>query len=120
MTWKFPEGIQQRLYQIKTLCNDDEVVTYPQFLAFNKLLDHLFTVDKIIQSACLKKGGAITQEEFKAAASILPDLSPLETEILFTIFDTDRDGKMDLNNFRCVVTFGHNCSAAELANLVVR
>jgi solute carrier family 25 aspartate/glutamate transporter 12/13 len=40
-SWRMPEGIRQRLFKIKNLNEDNLVVTYPEFIAFNEMLNRI-------------------------------------------------------------------------------
>jgi hypothetical protein len=98
------EGIKQRLLEIKNLHHDNRVVTYGEFVAFNELLNHLpalgfhFQVennnkisDFVIRDACRKKGAPINKDELKIATmSVANNVSPLEVDVIFTIFDFNK------------------------------
>eukprot|EP01117_Protostelium_nocturnum_P013703 TRINITY_DN5141_c0_g1_i1.p1 TRINITY_DN5141_c0_g1~~TRINITY_DN5141_c0_g1_i1.p1 ORF type:complete len:863 (-),score=251.43 TRINITY_DN5141_c0_g1_i1:62-2650(-) len=118
-SYRLPHGIQERLYRLKSLNEDNQVITYGEFIAFNEFLNHLPALDNLITQAVNRKGGPITKEEFKLAAthSLASNLSPLEIDVIFTIYDTNRDGKIDGKDFRCVGYFGRRCTAEELTEI---
>lgn len=118
-SFRLPRGVQERLLRLKSLNEDNRVVTYGEFIAFNEFLNHLPALDGLINSAVNKKGGPVTKDEFKIAAmnTLASNLSPLEVDLIFTLYDTNRDGKIDHKDYKCVTHFGRKCTAEELKTL---
>jgi Ca2+-binding EF-hand superfamily protein len=60
-----------------------------------------------------------SSDEFKQAAMkmLANNMSPLECNVIFTIFDTNRDGRISHEDVTCVTHYGRSCvSKQELLN----
>eukprot|EP01116_Phalansterium_solitarium_P021430 TRINITY_DN6654_c0_g1_i1.p1 TRINITY_DN6654_c0_g1~~TRINITY_DN6654_c0_g1_i1.p1 ORF type:complete len:858 (-),score=262.01 TRINITY_DN6654_c0_g1_i1:371-2944(-) len=118
--WRVHTGLQERIETLGSLRRGAKVVTVGEFLAFSELLNHIPAVNETVRRATTLRGNrAITKEEFKqeALANVAYNITPLEVDVIFAIFDTNNDGRVDYNDFRCVQKYGHACSTQELASL---
>jgi solute carrier family 25 aspartate/glutamate transporter 12/13 len=120
--WRLPPGVLTRLMDVKCLVPNRTIITYPEFIAFNNFLNHLPAVEKLVNRECKMKDGPITKEEFKWAVmnSVGNNVSPLEVDVIFNIFDTNKDGKIDLQDFQCVVNYGRDCRPEEYQRILDR
>jgi len=120
--WRLPPGVLTRLQDVKCLVPNRTIITYPEFIAFNNFLNHLPAVERLVDRECRIKDGAITQDEFKRAImnTVGNNVSPLEVDVIFNIFDTNKDGKIDSQDFQCIVNFGRDCTSAEAERIALR
>jgi solute carrier family 25 (mitochondrial aspartate/glutamate transporter), member 12/13 len=69
--------------------------TYGDFLAFQEVLERLSGIANLIDHACRIKNGPISQDDFKVANRVIGlggRLSRRQVDIIFQLFDLDRDG----------------------------
>jgi solute carrier family 25 aspartate/glutamate transporter 12/13 len=85
-------------------------VSYAQFCAFNGLLNHLPVVCNTIDIACKMKGGPINKDDFKMGArqhiSHGTAVSPVMTDVLFSIFDQMGEGHLNNDGVQNLLKFG--------------
>eukprot|EP00934_Nitzschia_sp_Nitz4_P004314 Nitzschia sp. Nitz4//scaffold6_size259037//81142//84016//NITZ4_001061-RA/size259037-augustus-gene-0.288-mRNA-1//1//CDS//3329556854//4304//frame0 len=68
---------------------------FQDFIAFQDVLSQLRGVCNLIERACKTMGGSISPEDLKVASQILGycgELSRAQVDIIFQLFDLDRDG----------------------------
>jgi solute carrier family 25 aspartate/glutamate transporter 12/13 len=82
-------------------------ISYPEFLAFYNVLMNLDRVKHgIILASEQKSHPKVTQRELLRVARriTLFEFTPLETEIVFRIFDTDKDGLISVKDYEKIMS----------------
>eukprot|EP01112_Ceratiomyxa_fruticulosa_P015071 TRINITY_DN4390_c0_g1_i1.p1 TRINITY_DN4390_c0_g1~~TRINITY_DN4390_c0_g1_i1.p1 ORF type:complete len:729 (-),score=188.20 TRINITY_DN4390_c0_g1_i1:79-2265(-) len=102
---KIPAHIKDNLASVADLNKGtphEGEVSYGQFTAVNGLLLHIPSYGRVLQSA-LKKSGktSVTKEEFlrETHSSTSIEITPMEVDLVFHLFDADKDGKLSLKDF---------------------
>eukprot|EP01114_Cavostelium_apophysatum_P014760 TRINITY_DN3906_c0_g1_i1.p1 TRINITY_DN3906_c0_g1~~TRINITY_DN3906_c0_g1_i1.p1 ORF type:complete len:866 (+),score=176.39 TRINITY_DN3906_c0_g1_i1:102-2699(+) len=105
-SFRLPDGISERLVVMKSL-NNNKIITYGELMAFNSFLNHLPAFGTIVRDSCKELGRPLTKDEFtKRAQSVASNVSPLEVDIVFAIFDLNRDGLLSHKNFKSIHDVG--------------
>jgi solute carrier family 25 aspartate/glutamate transporter 12/13 len=79
---------------------------YTDFLAFQEVLGHIPGICNLIARACEIKKGSISPDDFKVANRVLGlggRLSRLQVDIIFQLFDLDKDGFISAEDADSVV-----------------
>jgi len=100
--WRLPAGIQQRVQTMRGVHPTHEGVSYAEFVAFNKLLNHLPGIVTILRHAMnLNGNNPVTKEEFIRSAQTLNSVrpSPLELTIVYNLCDPNKTGTLSLSAF---------------------
>lgn len=65
---------------------------------------------------CVFAFSRLLADDFKWAImnTVGNNVSPLEVDVIFNIFDTNRDGRIALHDFQCVVHYGRACTPEEV------
>jgi len=106
---RVPEHIKQNLAVVSSLNKStpfEGQVSYAQFVACNDMLLHIPSYARVIRAASNNSKKAITKEEFtrEAHKSTSIEVTPMEVDIIFALFDADKDGKLSLTDFDVVAT----------------
>lgn len=82
---------------------------YTDFLAFQDVLSNLHSICNLIQEACDIKQGSISPDDFKVANYVIglgSRMSRRQVEIVFQVFDLNRDGFISAEDAVSVVGLG--------------
>jgi solute carrier family 25 aspartate/glutamate transporter 12/13 len=95
--------------RIDTLFNsrnsDNRQVSYAEYNAYRRIIDNLPGIRNVIQRACAERNGPISRDDFKLAAHVVlsKSVSPLETRVVFDLFDRAGQNKISIADFDAVV-----------------
>ena len=84
----------------------DRYFTYADFLAFQEVLVQLPGICNLIRGACDIKKGPVSPDDFKVANRVIGlggKLSRRQVDIIFQLFDLDRDGYLSPEDVSSVV-----------------
>eukprot|EP00301_Raphidiophrys_heterophryoidea_P020336 c505_g1_i1.p1 GENE.c505_g1_i1~~c505_g1_i1.p1 ORF type:complete len:780 (-),score=144.78 c505_g1_i1:239-2518(-) len=115
--WRLPPGVLQRVKTMRGVHPTHEGVSYAEFVAFNKLLNHLPGVVTILRHAMNQNGGnPVTREEFINSAQMLNSVrpSPLELAIVYNLCDPNKTGTLSLLNFMDVAGLSRQHAPSQL------
>eukprot|EP01132_Coremiostelium_polycephalum_P004505 gene4505-5618_t len=102
---KIPDTIREHLQSISemnTQSGHPTEVSYSQFVAANDMLLHIPSYGRVLRAALSKrKCDAIDKEEFltEARSSTSIEITPMEADLIFHLFDVNKDGKLSLSDF---------------------
>jgi solute carrier family 25 aspartate/glutamate transporter 12/13 len=105
---RVPEHIKQNLAAVSSLNKGtpyEGQVSYAQFVACNDMLLHIPSYARVIRAASVGAGKkAVSKDEFirEAHKSTSIEITPMEVDIIFALFDADKDGKLSLSDFDVV------------------
>jgi len=106
---RLPEYVKEHLRNVSDLnkgTSYEGKVSYAQFMACNDMLLHIPSYGRVLRAAIksLKKP-SVTKEEFlrEARMSTSIEITPMEVDIIFHLFDADRDSKLSLIDFDTVL-----------------
>jgi solute carrier family 25 aspartate/glutamate transporter 12/13 len=102
---RVPAHIKENLAAVASLNKGSPYegqVSYAQFVACNDMLLHIPSYARVIRAASNNNSKrAVTKEEFSREAhkSTSVEITPMEVDIIFALFDADKDGKLSLADF---------------------
>ncbi|KAN0014473.1 hypothetical protein ACTFIU_000791 [Dictyostelium citrinum] len=102
---KIPDQVRDKLESISELnllSGHPNEVSYSQFVAANDMLLHIPSYGRVLKAAILKnKKDNINKEEFltEARSSTSIEITPLEIDLIFHLFDLNKDGKLSISDF---------------------
>jgi len=90
-----PKQVPSYLDRVESLRNYPGSITFQEFLAFNKALKKFPEIG--LAAKLYSHGGSLNKKDFARAVKTVADveLSPLQVDVIFHIFDRDSDGKLD-------------------------
>lgn len=80
-------------------------VSYAEYNAYRRVIDELPGIRNVIQRACTERNGPISRDDFKLAARVVlsKSVTPLETRVVFDLFDRSGQNKISVADFDAVV-----------------
>ena len=80
-------------------------VSYAEYNAYRRVIDELPGIRSVIQRACAERKGPISRDDFKLAARVVlsKSITPLETRVVFDLFDRTGSNKISIVDFDAVV-----------------
>ncbi|GAM25591.1 hypothetical protein SAMD00019534_087660 [Acytostelium subglobosum LB1] len=102
---RIPENIRSKLESLAELnvsSGHADEVSYPQFVACNDMLLHFPSYGRVLKAASVKRDKTdITKEEFlqEARTSTSIEITPMEVDLIFHLLDTNKDGKLNIQEF---------------------
>eukprot|EP01133_Synstelium_polycarpum_P004029 gene4029-4666_t len=102
---RIPDEVRNNLESISELnaaAGHPNEVSYPQFVACNDMLLHIPSYGRVLRAACSRRDKQdITKEEFLAEARVSTsiEITPMEVDIIFHLFDRNKDGKLNIVEF---------------------
>jgi len=105
---RIPPYVKEHLTAVANLnkgTSNEGSVSYAQFVACNDMLLHIPSYGRVLRAACQRaKTNMITKDEFlrEAHHTTSIEITRLEADVVWEIFDTDRDGKLSLLDFNKV------------------
>lgn len=102
---RVPDHIKNNLAAVSALNQGTEnegKVSYAQFVASNDMLLHIPSYARVIRAACSKGNKkSISKDDFirESHNSTSIEITPMEVDIIYSLFDTDKDGKLSLADF---------------------
>lgn len=105
---RIPPYVKEHISNVANLnkgTSNEGTVSYAQFVACNDMLLHIPSYGRVLRAACQRsKTNMITKDEFlrEAHHTTSIEITRLEADVVWEIFDTDRDGKLSLLDFNKV------------------
>lgn len=107
---RVPEYIKNNLEAVSSLnkgTSYEGQVSYAQFVACNDMLLHIPSYARVIRAATSNTNKkVVTKDDFirEAQRSTSIEITPMEVDVVFALFDADKDGKLSLTDFDVVAT----------------
>ncbi|KYQ88288.1 EF-hand domain-containing protein [Tieghemostelium lacteum] len=102
---KIPDEIKDKLETISEMnkqTGHEKEVSYSQFVATNDMLLHIPSYGRVLRAAIQRVNKeSVTKEEFleESRTSTSIEITPMEVDIIFHLFDYNKDGKLSIKDF---------------------